>query len=248
MTRKLPFGGRGVAFVAGALILAACGAQSDATAPTSEATSNDAATAIDWTTSVEATPEGGFLMGNPDAKVKLVEFASFTCSHCRDFHLEASDIIKSRVKSGQISYEYRPFILNIQDLAATIMASCEGPDRFFAWVNELYRGHDTWITPFTKLTDADVAPLQKLPPEQQLQGLAEVGGMHDFARTRGLLRAKFDQCLSDQARIETLTAQQQAAMEKYQVQGTPTFVLNGKKVDGASSWATLQPRLMEALR
>lgn len=249
MTNILSFGWRNFALVAGAVALTACGSQSGANAPAEKGGQTEAVvTTTDWTGQVVATPEGGFLMGNPEAKVKLVEFASFTCSHCRDFHLEAGDTIRDRVKNGQISYEYRPFILNIQDLAAVLMATCEGPDRFFAWTNELYRSHDAWITPFTKLTEADVAPLQQLPPDQQLKGLAEVGGMYDFARTRGLPRLKLDQCLSNQAKVDELTQQQQTAIDTWQVQGTPTFLINNKKVDDASNWGTLEPRLREALR
>lgn len=250
MANILSFGGSRALVFAGVLILAGCDSQSGTAAAPGEAVNanTETTTGTDWTKTVEVTPEGGYRMGNPDARVHLVEFASFTCSHCRDFHLEAGETIRNRVQSGQISYEYRPFVLNIQDLAAVSMATCEGPERFFTWANELYRGHDSWILPFTRLTEADVAPLQALPPEQQLKGLADVGGMHDFARTRGLPRAKFDQCLTDQAKIDTLTAQQQKAIETYKVQGTPTFLINGKKVDGASSWSTLEPKLMEALR
>ncbi|MFA7439755.1 MAG: thioredoxin domain-containing protein [Sphingomonadaceae bacterium] len=202
----------------------------------------------DWTQTVTLTPDGGYRMGNPEAKVKLVEFASFTCPHCKDFHLEANGTLKTYVKDGQLSWEYRPFMLNPQDLAAVLMAGCEGPDRFFSWANELYRNHDAWLMPFTRLTEADVKPLAALPADQQLRGLAEAGGMHDFARVRGLPRAPLDQCLTDQERTKKLTEQQEKAINSFDIRGTPTFVLDGKKVEGASDWASLQPKLTEALR
>ncbi len=234
------------------LAIIACDSGTSTAAPTAQATASAGpatqAAQKDWTSTVVVTPEGGFRMGNPDAKVKIVEFASFTCSHCRDFHKESTASFKPNyVKTGKVSLEYRPFMLNVYDFAATKLAMCEGPDRFFTWADQLFSNQEAWITPFTKLTEADIEPLKSLPPEQQVAGLAVAGGLHDFARPRGLPRAKFDACLSDGKTMQRLTAQQQAANDQYQIQGTPTFLLNGKKVDGVTTWAALQPKIDAAL-
>lgn len=237
--------------LAGALALAACDSQTSSAAPKAgagKAGSTAAGATTDWTQSVVETPEGGYRMGNPDASTRLVEFASFTCPHCRDFHSESNVAIREMVKSGKLSYEYRPFLLNVQDMAAVLMATCEGAPRFFTWMDQLYDNHDAWLAPFMKMTDADFEPLKKLPPEQQLKGLAEAGKMHEFARTRGLPKAKFDQCLTDKSKLDLLTSRQKAATDTYDVQGTPTFILNGKKVDGVANWAGLEPKLRESLK
>jgi protein-disulfide isomerase len=232
---------------AGTLAIAACDSGTSTAAPAKSGAKAGAAQQ-DWTQTVVQTPEGGFRMGNPDAEVKIVEFASFTCSHCKDFHLEAEKSFKpDYVKTGRVSYEYRPFILNIYDFAAAKLAMCEGPERFFTWSNELYGNHDAWITPFTKLSEADIGPLKNLPPDQQIAGLAKAGQLNQFAKTRGLPGARFDACMSDAKALERLTKQQQAAQDAYQIQGTPTFLLNGKKLDGVGNWATLQPKIVEAL-
>lgn len=238
---------------AGTLAMAACNsgtstAKSGAAGNTVDTAKVGAAATRDWTATVVQTPEGGFRMGNPDAKVKLVEFASFTCSHCRDFHTEGSGKLKDNfVKTGAVSYEYRPFMLNVYDFTATMLAMCEGPDRFFFWSNQLFTAHDAWIEPFTKLTDADIEPLKALPPEQQVKGLASAGKLNEFARTRGLPGAKFDACMSDQKSFEALQSRQNAAIAQYNIQGTPTFVLNGKKLEGVTTWAQLEPKLKAAL-
>ena len=228
---------------------ATTGAGAAATATTTAAAAETAAAVEkDWTTTVVATPEGGFRMGNPDARVKLVEFASFTCPHCRDFHKEAVATLKPNyVKTGMVSLEYRPFVLNVYDFAATKLAMCEGPDRFFTWADQLFSHQESWVTPFTKLTEADIEPLKALPPEQQVAALAVAGGLRDFARPRGLSRARFDACLSDAGMMQRLTAQQQAASDRYQIAGTPTFLLNGKKVEGVTTWAALRPKIDAAL-
>ncbi|MCS6987871.1 MAG: DsbA family protein [Sphingomonadaceae bacterium] len=233
----------------GAALVAACG---DGPAP-GPADAAGAATparpaAPDWSQTVVRTAEGGFRMGNPDAPVKLVEYASFTCSHCQRFHLEGAEALKTGlVKAGRVSYEFRPFFLNPIDVAATLVAVCNGPQQFFTWVDQLYRNHDSWVTPFTKLTDRDLKPLNALPQDQQVKRLAELGGLDAFVRPRGMPRARFDQCLTDAATLNRLLDQQRTAMERDKVQATPTLFLNGRKLDGVTTWADLRPRIEAAL-
>ena len=244
MTKMLKFS----LLFAASLAMISCDSGTSTAAPAGKAATGEAAAEQDWTKTVVQTPEGGFRMGSPDAKVKLVEFASFTCSHCMDFHkASATDLKPNYVKSGKVSLEYRPFMLNVYDFAASKLAMCEGPDRFFTWADQLFTNQEAWVTPFTKLTEADIEPLKTLPPEQQVAGLAVAGGLHDFARPRGLPRAKFDACMADAATMQRLTTQQQAWSEKYQIQGTPTFLINGKKVDGVTTWAGLKPKIDAAL-
>ena len=242
---------RTLLITASALALAACGSEGDGnvvTAPAGSVENVAAPAGQNWTEVIERTPEGGFRMGNPDAKVKLVEYASFTCSHCRDFHKDAQANLKpAYVKTGQVSYEYRPFLLNIYDFAAVKLATCQGPDKFFTWANELYTNHQTWTEPFTKLTEADITPLRSLPPEQQIKGLALAGKLDAFAAPRGLPRARFEACLTDKAGFDALSKRQEAAIANYQIAGTPTFLINGKKVDQVTTWAQLQPKIQEAL-
>lgn len=204
--------------------------------------------ARDWSQTVVATPEGGFRMGNPDAKLKLVEYASLTCGVCQRFHLEGADALKSGlVRRGQVSYEYRPFLLNAIDIAAALVATCNGPEQFFTWADQFYRNHDAFVQPFTRLSDADVKSLNALPQDQQVRRLAELGGLDAFVRPRGMARARFDQCLGDAAALQRLLDQQKVAMEKMQVNATPTFFLNGRKLDGVTSWEALRPKLEAAL-
>lgn len=247
MTQMLKIG----LFLGAGVALAACDAGTSTAAPAGKAA--DAKTAAapaaqDWTQKVVQTPEGGYRMGNPDASAKVVEFASFTCSHCRDFHRDLDAKLKPGfVKSGQVSYEYRPFLLNVYDFAAAKLAMCQGPDRFFAWASELYGNHDAWVMPFTRLTPAELEPLKRLPPGEQIKGLAIAGQLHEFARTRGLPRAKFDACMADARTLELLTKRQQAAMQSFSIEGTPTFLLNGKKLGRVNDWATLEPEIRDAL-
>ena len=76
------------------------------------------AAAADWTRTVAMTPAGGFRMGNPAAKATLIEYGSLTCPHCGHFAAEATPEIRSLVRSGELSFEYRSFVLNAPDVAA----------------------------------------------------------------------------------------------------------------------------------
>lgn len=234
-----------LAAIAGAFALVGC--DSGGSKPGEGQSAAAAPAQSDWTKSVVATPEGGFRMGNPDARVKIVEFASYTCPHCKEFHHASSQTLKlNYVKSGNVSYEYRPFMLNIYDFAAALLATCESPAKSMIWTDELYMNHDDWVQPFATLTEVQIAPLRALAPDKQVHGLAIAGGLHEFARARGMTRARFDQCLSDQPRLEKMMNAQQAAQTKYEIQGTPSFLINGRKVEG-TDWKTIEPQLKAAL-
>lgn len=253
--KPMKFAGRGnwrsALSVVAVLALAACdNSASDAATGSKAKTAAPAAAATkDWTTVVAATPEGGFRMGNPDAPVKLLEFASLTCPHCKDFHEEAMPTIKAKyIATGKISYEYRSFVLNGPDFAASLLARCQGPGVFFNLLNAFYANQVMWTEPFTKLTEADSKRLSALPQDQQIAALAVAGGLDGFMRTRGMPRAKFDQCLTNKAAIDQLTKIRSDAIEKYKLTGTPTFIINGVTQAETYNWATLQPKLQAAVK
>lgn len=231
-------------------ILAACGEQQPSTATPKAVPQQQARpdAAADWTRTAVLTPEGGVRMGNPEARAKVVEFASFTCPACRNFHIEGGEPLKAMVRAGSTSWEYRPFLLNIFDLAAALLARCDGPENFFRWADQLYADHERWVAPLARLTERDLEPIARLPADQQVLGVARLAGLDEFARKRGMPSSRFEACMRNQAEIDRLTRMQQAAADSFRVSGTPTFVLNGRRLDGVTSWPALQPRLQEAAR
>ena len=246
---------RSLVGAAAVLVLAACDNSSStaatgaAPAATSAAKSAAPAATKDWTTVVAATPEGGFRMGNPDAPVKLIEFASLTCPHCKEFHEEAMATIKAQyIAPGKVSYEYRSFVLNGPDLAASLLARCQGAPTFFNLLNAFYANQESWVAPFMKLSPDEAKRIGALPQDQQIAAIATAGGLDAFMRTRGMPKAKFDQCLSDQGAIDTLTKIRNEAVDKYKVTGTPGFALNGAPLEGVHRWSDLQPKLQAAIK
>jgi protein-disulfide isomerase len=204
-----------------------------------------AAAQVDWSRTVVATPEGGFRMGNPNARVKLVEYGSLTCGHCAAFAREGvGPLVGTYVKSGKVSYEYRNYILNGLDVAASLVARCGGAARFFPVADKLYATQPQWMGRVSALTAAQKAQLNALPENQRLGRLAETVGLTGLAAQHGIVLAQARRCLADPAALERLGKMSEAASAQG-VGGTPTFFLNGANI-GTQNWATLEPILRES--
>ena len=223
------------------LLLAAAALPAAAAAPGGKAASQP----VDWSRTVVATPEGGFRMGNPQAKVKLVEYASLTCGHCANFAKAGmQSLIGTYVRSGKVSYEYRSYILNGLDVAATLVARCGGAARFFPVADKLFATQGQWMGRITDLTEAQKAQMNALPENQRLARAAEFAGIPQLAARHGITPAQSRRCLSDQAALDRLSKMAEAA-EAQGVQGTPTFFLNDGNI-GTHTWATLEPILRDS--
>ncbi len=237
------------AMAAVALAATGCDKQGDAPTPTAGAgpvTAN--APAGGWTESVAATPDGGFVMGNPAAAVKLVEYSSMTCPHCADFSVNALPKVKSDyIATGKVSLEMRNFIRDPVDLTAALLARCGGPGPFFKMTEQLYADQRIWIGRFTGTSAADQARIGKLPEDEQYAALAKLGGLDTFARERGIPADKARQCLMDLKTRDRLVAMNKRAVDDYQLSGTPTFLINGRVVENAYDWASLEPKLKAAV-
>ncbi len=232
-----------------ALALAGCGGGDDLNQ--AAANSNAPLTQIpapnngDWTQTVTQT-ENGFLMGNPDAPVKLVEYASLACPHCAAFSEEGSaELRDTYVRSGQVSWEYRHFLLNAPDVSFTTLARCQPPAAFFATIEQMFRQQREF---FDAIDEAENARISAMPPEQQAEPLARAMGLDTFFARRGMPAARFSECLGNRQAIQQIQDMTARAMNEQQVSGTPTFFINGEKQDvSVSTWATLEPRLRGAI-
>ena len=236
--------------VALALALASCGKKDDAAAPPATTAASTATTPAtggqNWTESVSVTPDGGFRMGNPDAAVKLVEYASFTCPHCAAFEAEASEKIQAYVQKGTVSWEFRPFLLNAMDVAPSLLAGCQGAGPFFKLAEQLYADQPNWAMKYQQLAQGEIQRIQALPETQQFAALAKAGGLDQFFGARGLPAAKAEACLTDKAAADKLVALRSIGTDRDGVTGTPTFLINGTNAKDTFDWATLEPKLTAA--
>ena len=196
-----------------------------------------------WTEVVSRTDEG-FLMGNPNAPVKLVEYASLTCPHCAAFSAEGGPALRETyVRSGQVSWEYRPFILNAQDAAASIAARCLAPAAFFPAIEQLFAQQHEWTG---ALDQAESQTISAMPQNQQLAAAARAMDLDTFFARRGMPDNKFNQCLNDQQAAQRLAEMNQLAAQEHSITGTPTFIINGE-TQQVSAWSALEPLLRGAI-
>ena len=202
----------------------------------------------DWTQSVIQTPEGGYLMGNPDAPVKLVEYASYTCPHCAEFaEAGTTKLEDDYVKTGRVSWEYRPFMLFPTDPGIALLVRCQGAAASFLLAEQLYANQQEWVGRLRALPEQQQAQFNALPPQQRTGALIRAAGLDQFFRQRGMPEAKIDACLANQRELDAIVAITDRGTKQMNVTGTPTFFINGEKVEDAASWQALEPALRDAV-
>jgi protein-disulfide isomerase len=204
------------------------------------------ARSVDWSQAVAATPEGGFRMGNPNAKVKLVEYGSLACPHCRHFEQTGyKPLVQQYVRTGRVSYEFRNLLLNAPDLSVSLLAHCAGPAKFFPMSQVVYATQPQWFDKVAGMTEAQKAEIDKMSDAQRIVRLGEIAGFPQIAARFGVPPARARQCLTDPKGLERLLNVTKAA-EDSGINHTPTFLINGKVTD-AATWEELEPQLKKAV-
>lgn len=231
------------------LSLAACGGGTDNTAAPAAPVAPVAAPAgQDWTQTVAQTGEG-YVLGNPNAPIKLVEYGSRLCPTCKAFADQGYATLKDNyVKSGKVSFEFRDFVLSQQDMPLAMLGRCVGADAYFPVMAEMYANQRQFGE---NLSKADPALLQRIGdavPAERFQLLGQAMGVIDFVKQRGLPEDRARACLADTALVDRLTknTQDKGPGGDGTVGGTPTFLLNGRVIDGALSWSQVDTALKAA--
>jgi protein-disulfide isomerase len=149
-------------------------------------------------------------LGNPKAKVQVVEYASLSCPHCAHFNETVFAPFKAKwVDTGKVRYTLKEMLTQPEQVAAAgfLMARCAGPAKYFKVVDEVFRSQPRWES-------------GKIKPV-----LEEIG------KANGVDEARFATCLQDQAALDALSARARRAFEADGVSSTPTLFINGKKLE-----------------
>lgn len=152
-------------------------------------------------------------MGNPDATVTVVEYASFTCPHCASFHANNFKQLKiDYIDTGKINFVYRDVYFDRYGLWASIVARCgDGAEsRFFGIADLIYERQRQWAN-------------SNNSPQQIVDQLRTIG------KTAGLTDAQLDACFSDADNAQALYAFYLQNAEEDGINSTPSFVINGRK-------------------
>jgi len=228
---------------------AACNAENNSSGNSSAPIEAVKAPNGDWTKMVSTTPEGGFVMGNPNADVKLVELGSMTCPHCAEFSETADEkLINEYVKSGRVSFEFRNFVRDGLDMTASLIARCGGTERFFPLTKALFAEQRSWGAKLQEVPQEQLQALQTMGPERQFVEFAKLSGLQQWAAQRGVPSGKSSACLANQDEINKLVQINGDVAAQYpEFTGTPSFVINGKLLEQTSTWDKLEPQLRDAI-
>ena len=169
-----------------------------------------------------------------------------TCPHCREFSEQgAARLRDTYIRSGQVSWEFRNFVLNGPDMALSILSRCQPDGAFFGTIEQIFAQQSEFLS---NIDQNEERQLAALPPEQVIPPLARAMDLEAFFARRGMPAARFNQCLSNPAAVQQLTemTNRAAAPGPMQITGTPTFILNGERLD-VNAWPAVEQRLRAAI-
>lgn len=197
-----------------------------------------------WTGVATPAAKGSYVIGNPAARVRLIEYVSYSCPHCAHFARESAAVLRGRmIASGSLSLEVRSAVHDRYDLVAAMLARCSGPALFPKLHEALFARQDEWLKRAVDFDSANGQRLALYGPAAQYRALAQGAGLDEIARAAGMTQAAIDRCLADPAVADAVIARAGAIDSR--VTGTPAFELNGKLIDGVF-WAQLEPMLRAA--
>jgi protein-disulfide isomerase len=153
------------------------------------------------------------ILGNADAPITIIEYASLTCPHCAHFTNEVLPELKKKwIDTGKAKLVLREFPLDEPALRAAMIARCAPPDRFYAYVDALFATQDKWV--------------MAKDYREALARIVKLGGMS---------QDEFDNCLKNTNLENKILEERLAASKELDVNSTPTFFINGTKFTGAPS-------------
>lgn len=169
--------------------------------------------------------KGDMVLGDPDAPVEVIEYASMTCPHCRRFHDEVYPALKKDwVDTGKVRFVFREFPLDRYALQASMLARCGGEQKFFGFIDLLFKQQPNW----TSASD----------PGAALRQIGLLGGVSGEA---------FDACMADESLVDMILATRLDGHQRMKVAGTPSVYVNGEKVGDPMDYADISDRIRSAL-
>jgi protein-disulfide isomerase len=209
----------------GALVVAGAGGANYVMAQSSQKPmSSDNMSKID---AMGVDPKNDNIIGDFNAPITVVEYASMTCSHCANFHqLTYPELKKKYIDTGKVRLVFREFPLDRIAFAAAALARCAGEKKFFPFVDMLFRTQDKWV---------------KGPgsPAPRLLSMAKQAGFDEKS---------FNECMRNKDVSDRIEKVMSTGREKHQVSSTPTLFVNGKKVEGGNSLADLEKAMEPYLK
>jgi len=169
---------------------------------------------------LQPSPLGDRQLGPDNAPVTIIEYASLTCPHCANFHKTTLPEMKKRyIDTGKVRLIFREFALNPLDAGAVMLSRCLDKDKYFDFVDILFQKQEQWVV------QRPIEPLLAI------------------AKQAGFSKESFDACLKNQQLLDGIEAQRNRAADRFGVNSTPTFFINGKIARGGLSIEELEKQI-----
>ncbi|WP_424943491.1 DsbA family protein [Aliiroseovarius crassostreae] len=163
----------------------------------------------------DVVPAKDMVLGDENAPVTVIEYASYTCPHCANWHEDSfKQLKKDYIDTGKVKFIHREVYFDRFGLWAGMIARCGGDERYFGLNDMIYSGQKEWIG------EGDPATI--------LENLRKIG------RTAGMTNEEMEVCLTDESFAQSLVAAYQQNATADEIRATPTFVINGEKLSNMS--------------
>ena len=158
--------------------------------------------------SIDSETIDEMVLGNEDAPVVLIEYASFTCPHCRNFHEDSFlKLKKDYIEPGQVKYIFREVYFDKYGLWAAMVARCGGSKKYFGLIDLIFKKQDEWTTGDV---DEVVAKLERI------------------GKISGMSKAEIQNCMQNNTKARALVEKYRENALKDDIKSTPSFIINGK--------------------
>ena len=159
--------------------------------------------------------EDDFIIGNNNAPITIIEYASMSCNHCANFHNNTlPDLKKEYIDTGKVKYVFRDFPYNYPALLGSMVMRCIPSEVRYDYMNALYKLQNMWVVRENAIT------------RQELYKIMQTGGM---------TKENFDTCLSDVDLENKILQKVMAAQSEFNIRSTPSFLINGDLLEGDKS-------------
>lgn len=202
---------------------------------------------IGWNSEISAGADGSHVMGNPEAKVRITEYVSYTCKACSAFAVQSEAPLRiGYISSGKVSFEVRQILRGPVDLTIAMLAECGTKERFFMRHTGFLRRQASWMKPVASASPAQQQRWKYGTLAQRNRAIASDLRLYDLMEGMGINRNITDRCLTDQAVAERITAQSNSS-QALGITNPPGLAINEKLLDGVTTWAELRPLIDKSL-
>ena len=159
--------------------------------------------------------EKDFVIGNEDAKITIIEYASLSCSHCADFHVNTLETLKKEyIDTGKVKMVFRDYPFNYPALLGSMVLRCIPENYRYDYMNALFKLQPDWVNKKNKKTI------------QELYKIMQSGGM---------TKDEYDACIYNTELENEILKGVMEAQNQFNIKSTPSFIINGKLIEGNKS-------------